>query len=60
MPYVAAMAPDGTVPIAVFPPFEKQPRYPARCVVFGQLTDYEDNDYGNKPLYKVSKTIVRK
>ena len=49
-PYIADMAPEGTVPIAIFPPFVKDPLYPARCVIFSELTDFEDteiNDYGN-------------
>ena len=49
-PYIANMAPDGTVPIAIFPPFEKDPLYPTKCVIYSQLTDFEDleiNDYGN-------------
>ena len=56
-PYIAAMAPEGTVPIAIFPPFEKSPPYPTKCVIYSQLTDFEDeqiNDYGNIPVYKVT------
>ena len=49
-PYIAAMAPDGTVPIAIYPPFQTKQDYPKKCVIFSQLTDFEDleiNDYGN-------------
>jgi len=58
-PYIAAMAPEGTVPIAILPPFNRSPDYPTRCVIFSQLTDFEEahiQDYGNiqvtsKPTY---------
>ena len=43
-PYVANMAPYGTVPIAIYPPFEKEPVYPTRCVIYSQLNDFEDLD----------------
>jgi len=57
-PYIANMAPDGTVPIAIFPPFEKNPIYPTKCVIYSQLTDFEDleiNDYGNIQIDQVKK-----
>ncbi len=56
-PYIANMAPDGTVPIAIFPPFEKNPLYPTKCVIYSQLTDFEDleiNDYGNIQVDQVN------
>ncbi len=56
-PYIANMAPDGTVPIAILPPFEKQPLYPTKCVIYSQLTDFEDleiNDYGNIQVDQVN------
>lgn len=40
-PYTASMAPEGTVPVAVFPPFSEYKKYPTKCVVFSELTDYE-------------------
>jgi hypothetical protein len=48
-PYTAAMAPDGTVPIAVFPPFAEYKKTPTKCVVFSELTDFEQDpiDYGD-------------
>jgi hypothetical protein len=48
-PYIANMAPEGTVPVAIFPPFEKSPLYPKKCVIFSELTDFEEQqqDYGN-------------
>ena len=48
------MAPEGTVPIAIFPPFSEKPRYDTKCVVYSQLTDFEEEeqDYGNVPQYK--------
>jgi hypothetical protein len=56
-PYIAAMAPEGTVPVAIYPPFKKNPRYPTQCVIFSELEDFEDahlNDYGNIQLTGVS------
>jgi hypothetical protein len=53
-PYVANMAPSGTVPIAVFPPFEKEPLRPTRCVIYSQLTDFEDLE----EEYKVIKDVT--
>jgi hypothetical protein len=50
-PYIAAMAPEGTVPIAIYPPFQTKQDYPKKCVIFSELTDFEDqeiNDYGNE------------
>ena len=43
-PYTANMAPEGTVPIAVFPPFEEYKKYPTKCVIFSELTDFEKED----------------
>ena len=40
-PYIKNMAPEGTVPIAIFPPFEEELRYPTKCVVYSELTDFE-------------------
>ena len=50
-PYTAAMAPDGTVPIAVFPPFAEYKKNPTKCVIFSELTDFEQDpiDYGDGP-----------
>ena len=55
--YVADMAPEGTVPIAIYPPFENQPLYPSKCVVFSELTDFELNeieDFGNEQADEVT------
>lgn len=60
-PYIADMAPDGTVPVAIYPPFEKQPLYPSKCVLFSELTDYEENeidDYGNIQADKVTQFLA--
>ena len=43
-PYTAAMAPEDTVPVAVFPPFSEYKKHPTKCVVFSELTDFETND----------------
>ena len=50
-PYTADMAPDGTVPIAVFPPFAEYKKNPTKCVIFSELTDFEQDpiDYGDGP-----------
>ncbi len=47
-PYASSLAPKGTVPVAVFPPFNQYKRHPTKCVIFSQMTDFErdfnDND----------------
>jgi len=50
-PYTAAMAPDGTKAIAVFPPFAEYKKNPTKCVIFSELTDFEQDpiDYGDGP-----------
>jgi len=48
--YIAAMAPEDTTPVAIFPPFDRSPDYPTKCVIFSQLTDFEEahiSEYGN-------------
>jgi hypothetical protein len=56
-PYIAAMAPEGTVPVAVYPPFNNyNMKYPTECVLFSELEDFEDayiNDNGNVQLTSV-------
>ena len=48
-PEAAALAPPGTVPVAVFPPFIRPRTYPAICVIFSELTEYEKhNQYGKR------------
>ncbi len=61
-PYIANMAPEGTVPVAIFPPFERSPLYPKKCVIFSELTDFEDQqqDYGNIQVKEFSNVLIRK
>lgn len=40
-PYIANMAPEDTVPIAIFPPVDGEQEFPSKCVVFSELTDFE-------------------
>jgi hypothetical protein len=40
-PYAKSLAPPGTVPVAVYPPFSEYKRYPTKCVIFSQRTDFE-------------------
>ena len=51
-PQAAALAPPGTVPVAVFPPFIRPRTFPAMCVIFSELTAseqrYNSNSYGQK------------
>ena len=48
-PEAAALAPPGTVPVAVFPPFIRPRTYPAICVIFSELTKQEKhNNYGKR------------
>jgi hypothetical protein len=49
-PQAAALAPPGTVPVAVFPPFIKPRTFPSMCVIFSELTASEQrhNSYGRK------------
>jgi len=51
-PQAAALAPPGTVPVAVFPPYISPRTYPAICVIFSELTAseqrYNSNKYGQK------------
>ena len=48
-PEAAALAPPGTVPVAVFPPFIRPRTYPAICVIFSELTkDEKHNNYGKR------------
>ncbi len=51
-PEAAALAPPGTVPVAVFPPFIRNPINPTLCVTFSELTAseqrYNSNEYGRK------------
>ncbi len=60
-PYIANMAPDGTVPVAIFPPFERSPLYPKKCVIYSELTDFEDQqqDYGNVQVKEFSKVLTK-
>jgi hypothetical protein len=55
------MAPEDTVPIAIFPPFVRSPDYPTKCVIFSQLTDFEEAhiiDLGNiQVIFKILKDI---
>jgi hypothetical protein len=46
----ADLAPPGTVPVAVFPPYTRPRTYPAICVIFSELDDSEKerNNYGRK------------
>ncbi len=48
----AALAPPGTVPVAVFPPFSTPQAFAALCVIFSELTAseqrYNSNEYGRK------------
>ena len=49
-PLAAALAPVGTVPVAVFPRYTRARTYPAICVIFSEL-DYSEkhnNNYGRK------------
>ena len=55
-PRIASLAPDGTVPVAIFPGFEKQPLYPTECVIYSEVSDFEDRDIGNMQMDQV-KTI---
>jgi hypothetical protein len=55
----ADLAPKGTVAIAVFPPFSEYKRNPTKCVIFSELTDFEneaisEEDYDDD--YQVSNT----
>ena len=57
---IANLAPEGTVPVAIYPAFQKQPSYPTKCVIYSQLTDFEDaelNDIGNEQFYQVQVFI---
>ena len=52
-PDAAALAPPGTVPVAVFPPYLRPRTFPAVCVIFSELTKDETNNgshrhYGRK------------
>jgi len=51
-PQAAALAPPGTVPVAVFPPFIRPRTFPAMCVIFSELTASEQrsnsNEFGRK------------
>ena len=48
-PTAAALAPPGTVPVAVFPPYTTPRTYPANCVIFSELQDSEKRkNYGRK------------
>ncbi len=51
-PKAAALAPPGTVPVAVFPPFSTPPSFAALCVIFSELTAseqrYNSNEYSHK------------
>ena len=58
-PYVANMAPYGTVPIAIYPPFEKEPVYPTRCVIYSQLNDIEDLDEEYKVILNFSSFLFK-
>ena len=49
-PDAAALAPPGTVPVAVFPPYIRPRTFPAVCVIFSELTKYE-TDYGGHRHY---------
>jgi hypothetical protein len=55
-PYIANMAPENTVPVAIFPPFNHNPAKPTKCVIYSQLTDYEDAP--KKHHYKVNITYI--
>ena len=55
-PYTAAMAPEDTVPVAVFPPFSEYKKHPTKCVVFSELTDYEKNSEPAQP-YRVRNSF---
>ena len=39
--YTAALAPEDSVPVAIFPPFSEQMTQPTKCVIFSELTDFE-------------------
>ena len=51
-PEAATLAPPGTVPIAVFPPFASPRTFPAMCVIFSELTPTEQRtqsfEYGHR------------
>jgi hypothetical protein len=59
-PYAASLAPSGTVPIAVFPPFNQYKRYPTKCVIFSELTDFEKESNGEDEDddYEVSNFVL--
>jgi len=39
------MAPENTVPVAIFPSFDNSPDSLSKCVIFSQLTDFEEADF---------------
>ncbi len=63
-PYAASLAPKGTVPIAVLPPFNKYKEYPTKCVIFSQLTDFErdstddEDDENEVPKFALNCNVL--
>ena len=58
-PETAAFAPDGTVPIAVFPPFSEYQKNPKKCVIFSELTDFEKLALKPSGPYRVRKVTIK-
>ena len=58
-PETAAFAPDGTVPIAVFPPFSEYQTNPKKCVIFSELTDFEKLALKPSGPYRVRNVTIK-
>ena len=57
-PYTANMAPEDTVPVAVFPPFNEYKKHPTNCVIFSELTDYEKGQKKPGEPYRVRTLLI--
>ncbi len=61
--YAKSLAPLGSVPVAVFPPFGEYKRQATKCVIYSERTDFEKNftntgDYDDEVCQLCSKLGV--